>query len=88
MTRIINKDEIYIGNMKSGMKNGNGTLNTTSGSYVGTFASDKKQGNGKLSFFKNNTVLSGYWNEDKFWQTKNWFDVYQALEKVPTVKNT
>ena len=59
----------YLGDMKNGLPDGNGTLNTILDgmgyTYVGQFKNGKKNGKGNLSSKDNKYNYDGGWREDK-----------------------
>lgn len=67
MSRIFTLDGFYVGNTKSGKKNGQGKLTSSQiGTYSGQFFNDMMQGNGTMTY-NNKTVQTGYWNNNTFW---------------------
>ena len=59
----------YLGDMKNGLPDGNGTLNTILDgmgyTYIGEFKRGKKNGKGNLSSKDNNYNYDGGWRDDK-----------------------
>ena len=69
VSKYFENGDHYLGDMKNGLPDGNGTLNTIlegmGYTYVGEFKNGKKHGKGNLSSKDNKYNYDGGWKEDK-----------------------
>ena len=69
VSKFYENGDHYLGDMKNGLPDGNGTLNTILDgmgyTYTGEFKKGKKEGKGNFSSKDNNYNYDGGWREDK-----------------------
>eukprot|EP00960_Hanusia_phi_P066737 766462-Hanusia_phi.AAC.7 len=60
------QDQWYEGEWKDGAKNGNGTMQWSSGNvYVGDFVNNCREGQGRMQWMERNEIYIGEWKADK-----------------------